>query len=254
MRRVAPTAVLLLAVGLSPVRAAPAADPLSVLEVEPSRVPVSLFFRGATLHVSARIPEGSEAVVRLASDAERLELKEKGRVGGMLWMSVGNVVFEAAPVLYQLLTTAPLETLAPPAVLNEWRLGYPAVIVPADDEGARFIPELVALKERDGLYMEYENGLRVSPDGGGLRVDGQFVLPASVRSGDYSVVLVGFSGGDARELGRASIVVQRVGAVRFMRGLAMDHGLLYGFGAVTVALVTGLLTGLLFRSRRHGAH
>lgn len=254
MTRAAPIVVLLVAAGLLPGPAVPAADPPEALVVEPSRVPVGLFFTGATLRVTGRIPDDCEAAVRLSSGAERLELKEKGRVGGVLWMSVGDVVFEAAPVLYQLLTTAPLDTLAPAGVLDEWQLGYAAVVVPADEKAARLTLELVALKERDGLYADREGGLRVSPDGGAVRVDGQFTLPASVRPGDYSVALVAFSGGRARELGRATVVVERVGAVRMMWELAMDHGLFYGSTAVVIALAAGLLTGLLFRSKRHGTH
>ena len=39
-----------------------------------------------------------------------------------------------------------------------------------------------------------------------------------------------------------------------MWSLAMTHGLFYGTTAVVIALVAGLLTGLLFRSKRNGAH
>jgi len=234
--------------------AAPAADPPDALVVEPSHIPVGLFFNGATVHVSARIPDGYDAAARLSSGVERLELKQKGRVGGVLWMSVGDVVYLEAPVVYQLLTTAPLETLAPPAVRDEWRLGYPTVIVSADEIAAGMFPELIKLKERGGLYVTREDGLRVSPDGDGVRVDGTFVLPASVRPGDYAVDLVGFRDARPLRLGSVTLVVERVGTVRLMWSLAMEHGLFYGSTAVVIALVAGLLTGLLFRSKRHGAH
>ncbi len=252
--RTARMAVLLVAAGLLPGLAARVADPPGPLLVDPSRVRVGFFFNGATLSVSARIPDGYQAVVRLSSGAERLELKEKGRVGGVLWMSVGDVVFDEAPVLYQLLTTAPLDTLAPAVLLDEWKLGYAAVIVPADGAATRMLPELVKLKERGGLYVDHEGGLRVSRDGDGVRVDGRFVLPASVRPGEYAVDLIGFSAERPFRLGSTTVVVERVGTVRMMWSLAMEHGLFYGSTAVVVALVTGLLTGLLFQSKRHGAH
>jgi len=243
-----------LAACLLPGLAASVATQPGALLVEPSRVPVGLFFSGAMVRVSARIPDGYEAAVRLSSGVERLDLKQKGRVGGVLWMSVGDVVYLEAPVLYQLLTTAPLDTLAPAAVLDEWKLGYATVIVSADEIAAGMYPELVKLKERGGLYVNRAGGLRVSRDGDGVRVDGEFALPASVRPGDYVVDVIGFSAGHASRLGSATVVVERVGSVRAMWTLAMEHGLFYGSAAVIFALVAGLLTGLLFQSKRHGGH
>ena len=252
--RTARIVVGLIAVCLLPGLAAPAPDSPGPLLVEPARVEVGLSFNGATLTVSARIPDGYEAAVRLSSGVERLELKQKGRVGGVLWMSVGDVVYEEAPVVYQLLTTAPLATLAPAAVLDEWKLGYATVIVSADEIAAGMFLDLITLKERGGLYVTREGGLHVTRDDEGARVEGQFVLPASVRPGDYTLDLIGFSAGRPSRLGSTTVVVERVGTVRLMWSLAMTHGLFYGTTAVVIALVAGLLTGLLFRSKRNGAH
>ena len=119
-------------------------------------------------------------------------MKEKGKVGGVLWMSVGDLDFDSVPVLYQVLTTAPLDTLAPPAILVQLKLGYAAVIVPHDSASARFVPELIKLKEREGLYAMHEGGLKASGGGAEVRVEGAFTLPAAVPPGEYAIELVGF--------------------------------------------------------------
>ena len=224
------------------------------LLVEPTRVSVDLLYDGATLEVAALIPSTYQAAIRLTGRTQRLEMKEKGKVGGVLWMSVGDVDFDSVPVLYQVLTTAPLDALAPAETLARLGLGYSAVIVPADSASAKFVPELVKLKEREGLYALHQGGLRISGGGAEVRVEGTFMLPAAVPPGEYSVDLIGFKDRRPYGLGRERVVVERAGAVRAMWSLAMDRRLFYGCTAVGVALVTGLLTGLLFRSKRQGAH
>ena len=243
---------LLLAVGAMPGAAGTPACPECTLRIEPSRVPVDLFYSGTTVRVSARIPAGYDAAVRLTSGAERLELKQVGKVAGLLWMSVGDVVFGDVPVLYHLLTTAPLDTLAPPADLAQWKLGY-AALVRADHADARFMPELIRLKERDGLWATHEGGLTSRADGAAVQVDGAFVLPAAVSPGEYTVDVIGFSNQRASRLIHETVVIERVGAVGVVWSLAMEHRLLYGCAAVVTAIVAGLLTGLLFQSRRHKA-
>lgn len=252
--RAAVAVLLLLLPGLVPPAAGQPQPPLGGLLVEPTQVPVDLFYDGTTLEAAALVPSGYEAVIRLTSGTQRLEMKEKGKVGGVLWMSVGDLVFESVPVLYQVLSTAPLGTLAPPATLAQQGLGYTAVIVPADSASARFVPELIKLKEREGLYAMHEGGLKASGGGTEVRVEGMFTLPAAVPPGAYTADLIAFRDQRPYCLGTTRIVVERVGTVGAMWSLAMDHRLFYGGTAVGVALVAGLLTGLLFRSKRHGSH
>jgi Putative transmembrane protein (Alph_Pro_TM) len=86
------------------------------------------------------------------------------------------------------------------------------------------------------------------------RLRGTFRLPASAPAGDYSVDLIGFKDQHAVHLASATLHIEHAGAVRIMRHLALDHGTTYGGAASLIAIVVGLLTGVLFRSRSNEGH
>ena len=243
------------------------------LMVVPEHVEIDLSYSGANIEVGAEVPAGYEAAVRLMTRPERLELKKLGKKAGLLWMGAGTVTFENIPVVYQVLSTAPLVDLAPQALRAQWMLGYES-LVPDQAPGAALRGDLVGLKERDGLFALREGALartqRSFPPSSPLsvgavkdsatmveppqRLRGTFRLPASAPAGDYSVDLIGFKDQHAVHLASATLHMEHAGAVRIVRRLALDHGLAYGGAACLIAIVVGLLTGRLFRSRSNEGH
>jgi hypothetical protein len=249
-----------------------------VIFVVPERVEINLFYNGASIEVGAEVPAGYEAAVRLMAHPERLELKKLGKKAGVLWMGAGNATFENIPAVYQVLTSAPLAGLGPQALRAQWMLGYDSLI-PDHAPEAALRADLVGLKEHEGLFALREGALAregqsVPPVGtlvtGAAEVGeltsaaplvqprqlwrGTFRLPASAPPGDYSVDLIGFKDQHAVRLASATLHIEHAGAVRIVRHLAIDHGLTYGGAACLIAIVVGLLTGRLFRSRSHEGH
>lgn len=249
-----------------------------VIFVVPERVEINLSYNGANIEVGAEVPAGYEAAVRLMAHPERLELKRLGKKAGVLWMGAGNATFENIPVVYQVLTSAPLADLGPPALRTQWMLGYDSLISDHAPEAA-LRGELVGLKERDGLFALREGALArsgqsippASPPGAGAAQAGDpssgaplarppqlwrgtFRLPASAPPGDYSVDLIGFKDQQAVHLASATLHIEHAGAVKVVKHLATDHGLTYGGAACLIAIVVGLLTGRLFRSRSNEGH
>lgn len=244
------------------------------LAIRPERVEINLFYTGASVEVRAEVPVGYEAAIRLMARPQRLVMKKLGRKAGVLWMGIGDVAFEGVPALYQVLTSAPLAELGPPALLAEWRLGYQA-LVPDQAPGSALRPELVGLKEHEGLFALGEGKLEGGGPGVGIRgpllakagtpppaaasyrtklVTGTFHLPARAPAGEYMVDLIGFKDQAAVHLGSVALHVEHVGMARAWRHLAIDHGLAHGIIACVVAIVIGLLTGLLFRPKSEESH
>jgi len=232
------------------------------LMVVPERVEIDLAYNGANIEVGAEVPAGYEAAVRLMSRPERLELKKLGKRAGLLWMGAGTVTFENLPVVYQVLSTAPLANLGTPVLRAQWMLGYESLI-PDHTPGADLRGDLVGLKEHGGLFALREGALVRRGKSASLvapaaeppqRLRGTFRLPASAPAGDYSVDLIGFNDQRAVHLASATLHIEHAGAVRIVRRLALDHGLTYGAAASLIAIVVGLLTGRLFRTRSNGAH
>jgi hypothetical protein len=232
------------------------------LMVVPERVEIDLSYNGANIEVGAQVPAGYEAAVRLMSRPERLELKKLGKKAGLLWMGAGTITFENIPVVYQVLTTAPLAGLGPQALRAQWMLGYESLI-PDQAPGADLRGDLVGLREHGGLFALREGALMRRGKSASLvapgaeapqRLRGTFRLPASAPAGDYSVDLIGFKDQRAVHLASATLHIEHAGAVRIMRRLALDHGTAYGGAACLIAIVVGLLTGVLFRSKSNEGH
>jgi len=244
--------LILLLVLPSPARAV-GAD----LKVQPEVVAISAFFSGVQMHITADLPQGSQAVLRVRGKRIEEELMRKSHHWD-LWMNSGEVDIEHAPILYIALSSDPA-LLSPGAGDYPW--GYKLV-----EQRARFtgqlkpserdtiFQEFVQLKERDKLYRLYPGGLKITRTGSGpLRARASFHLPSRIKPGLYHVALWIVRNGKVIERRDSSFEVRREGLPEFLNSLAKNQGAFYGFLAVALAMVTGMLAGLVFH-RRDGGH
>ncbi len=222
------------------------------ITVEPDHIPMGMTYSGATVQVGAKVPAGYEAAIRVMGKAETLQMKRKGKVGRVLWMSVGEVTFEAVPVVYFLLTSRPLADLAAAEALKERKLGYEALASAAGSASGLY-PELVMLKEKEGRFSVGEGQLirTSSPHGGSTEwVTGSFRFPARAPAGEYTVDLFGFHEHEVVHLGSTTVRLEYTGMARVLRSVATEHGLIYGGVAVVGAVLAGLFTGFVFHPKR----
>ena len=223
--------------------------PRAVIQLVPEEVDTSLFFNGAKVEIQGTVLPGYEVAILCRGEASHLALRRKGKVWGVLWMSVGDVTFDHIPSLYLLSTSAPLATLAPPAVLEQLGIGYPALAALAGQSGEvqPFFQELLKIKQKEGIFAVREGAVMLLPGAGGIRqVRAECTLPSTVPMEGYEVQLFGFKEGKGEILCSKSIEVKQVGLARFMSTLVQSNPLLHGFFAVIVAVAAGLLTGLVF--------
>jgi len=237
------------AIGPGVVFAALEETPRAVIQLVPEEVEANLFFNGAKVEVQGTVLPGYEVAILCGGKASHLALRRKGKVWGVLWMSVGDVAFDHIPSLYLLNTSAPLASLAPPAVLEQLGIGYPALAALAGQDGEEqpFFQELVKIKDKEGIFAVREGAVKLLPGAGGIRqVRAECALPSTVPMEGYEVQLFGFKEGNGELLCSKPMEVKQVGLARFMSSLVQGRPLLHGFFAVIVAVAAGLLTGLVF--------
>jgi uncharacterized protein (TIGR02186 family) len=229
------------------------AEPAVKMHIEPSEIRLGLFYGGTTVRVEAEaVPAGLDMAVLCTGPEDRIELKKKGKVWGVLWMNVGEVTFEKIPSLYILSTSRKLTDLASPTALEELGVGYPALgtnvlTSPHDPEDQELFRELLKLKESEGLFSVDESGVQIESDPDGTtHLTSKCFLPAKMSVGEIDVRLYGFSAGQGRLLDSGKLRISLVGVNKFITSLALQHGLLYGILAVVIAVVVGLATGLVF--------
>jgi uncharacterized protein (TIGR02186 family) len=244
-------AILTFAAGAS---AEPSADapcdlaggaPAKNLSVQPTQVPIGLFYGGAELHVSAELPADMPAVVLIRGDSAPLSVKKKGKVWGVLWMNVGDAAFERVPEVYILASSAPLKDLADEETLDRAGLGYRALARASGGDEALF-GEVVKLAESEGLFSVRDDGVKKRSEAGVAHLEASLPISARVPAGKYTVQVVGFENGAPRCLGSTPVTLEQTGLAQSLRTIAYDHGLLYGILAVVVALLAGIATGLVF--------
>lgn len=236
---------------LSGIHYANTMTPPSSLVIEPSRVEIGLTYGGKKISINGKIPSDQECLVKITGGDQALHLKEKGKVWGFLWMNVKDISYEDVPILYFIRSSKALDTLSSAGTRQRLLIGYDALktkIAPDrhSDENQLF-GEMIKLKEQEGLFSIKENSVQRTPAGHGMdKIAADIDFPPKAAVGEYSVELLSFKNGESSVIGTGAIKLERSQSVRLLSSMALNNGLLYGCIAVFIALVSGLLTGIIF--------
>jgi hypothetical protein len=233
-------------------------SPIGIDVIQPHTIRIGSFFPGGRVTVRAVIPYGDQVAFRLLGPREELALMRKGRVGG-LWMNVQQIHFKNLPKVYLLWTSEKLASLEAGGATKGMKLNYLSVLSGSletknPEEESLLLQELIKLKEADNLYHVFEGTVRLKPLEKGTwdQADAVLELPPKIYPGSYVLELLTFKEGNGRLLHSSTLAVQLVGFPALISGLALGKGLWYGILAVLIAMVSGLLIGIVFSSK--GGH
>jgi hypothetical protein len=230
--------------------------------IDPPRVAARLFYHGETVRVSGTIPAGLEVAIVITGDDTPVELKLKGKVGGLIWSNVGDVTIDNAPSLYLLATSPGLRELHAANAVKGTSVGYRDLEsrcsfspVRSTDENRRIFEEFVKLKEKEELYGVAEGAVRLAAGSSGeFDYSAEFFIPADVPEGRFDVHVFAFDRYRETVLSSGVLMVEKAGLAGTISSMARNRGLLYGVLSVIVALVAGLLAGIVFGHRSKGGH
>ena len=225
--------------------------------VAPAEVVAGMFYNGARVRVTAGIPEEVSVAITCVGEEGTLHLNRKGKALGLVWMNRRHLSLERVPTLYLLHTSAALKDLAAPDALARLDVGFDALRsrVRSGEDDSSFYPDLVRLKQRDGLWGIAEGSVDIRRNGrGSAEATTEFFLPARAGPGRYEVRVLAFADGKGTLLATGELRVNHSGIARFFAALAVEHGLLYGLLAVFSAAGVGLMTGVAFGLGSGKAH
>jgi uncharacterized protein (TIGR02186 family) len=231
------------------------------IRLAPNVILMGATYNGTTLLVSGAIPKDAEAFVRVRGMPEDVHLKKKGRALGLLWMNLGSVNIRQAPNVFLLCPSKALEEISQTNQEN-WRrlgLGFEGLqervgVTPASEDKDVLFKEFVKLKESKELYAVYENAIDYGSTSGSMKPFTATVrIPSDMPQGVYEVEVFAIKDGAIVATGTQEMKVAEVGLPAMMSSMAFDHGTLYGILAVMVAILAGLLTGVVFKGGK-GAH
>jgi len=227
----------------------------SKLLVNPDPVRIGASYNGKRVNLSAEIPRGCDVIVEVTGrDTDEAVVQKVRRFG--LWMNGGEIVVRGAPSLYLAMSSEPALPATPP---ENALWGYEALKKRVSFSGhiketgsGRIFKEFLQLKESLQLYGIFPGALKVSSSSNNRStVRGSFRLSSNVTPGTYQVSLSVIQKGEMRFRESVPLEVVMVGFPELLYRMAEKHALAYGFLAIAIAALAGLVVGLVFaKSKR----
>jgi hypothetical protein len=224
-------------------------------------ITIDFFYHGNTVSIRGESDPNVDLVIKITSPEGHQVLKQKGKVGGMLWMNVGQLKFENTPNFYGLYSTKRVDFILKPEEMEKHVIGYPALEkhveinpVANAEEKARWFGEFVKFKESSNLYT-YSYGKIATT----VKADGRqeyYILtewPYQAAPGDYLVTVYAVKNGAVLEQAESKVTVEQVGAVKTLANMAKNKAALYGFLSIGIALSAGFGVGMVFK-KGGGSH
>jgi uncharacterized protein (TIGR02186 family) len=223
-------------------------------------ITIDFFYHGSTVSVSGTADPGTDLIIMLTSPEGHQALKQKGKVGGVLWMNVGTLNFEHTPNLYLVRSTRKIDDILRTDEMEKYAIGYPALkmhteITPVSNgqEKDQWFNEFVKFKESSNLYGTSYGNISTTLKDGKQNYYTLFEWPYQAPPGDYVATVYAVRDGQIFEAAEAKVLVEQVGAVKALSTMAKNNGALYGIISIMAALGAGFGVGLIFR-KGGGSH
>ena len=236
-----------------------AEEPLQVSKC-PDRISIGTFYNGTRVSITGTLPADSDVLVRMTGKTAALQMKKKGKVFGLLWMNRDTVTFESVPEAFLLYTPHNFEDVfktqqkeSPVRQLGLTALEEKITVSPDSSESGMLVKELLKLKEKEGIYAVSDNVHYAPLDGGRKKFEADITIPPKLAPGVYKVEAYMVQNGTIVASYDHSLTVALESFPKILSLLAFDHGAMYGILATLIAVVAGLITGVLFKGGK-GAH
>jgi hypothetical protein len=162
-------------------------------------------------------------------------------------MNVGTLKFEKTPNLYFIHSTKKLDEMLNAAEMDRAVIGYRALmnhveIAPVKDEAEKvaWFKEFVKFKEEQNLYVESFGKIATTTKATGSQE--YYILlpwPYQAAPGKYTLTVYAVNGNRLVENAETNVMVEQVGMVKALVGMANNNGALYGILSIGIALRSG---------------
>lgn len=247
--------VLLLALGIAGPAFAQGREPILVPDISEHDIVLRQGFTGADLLLFGALldPSGGRAngaydvVVVLKGPTEEIRLREKERWFG-IWVNADSTAYRSVPSFYAIASSRPIAEIVDDSTAAIYELGLPWLqLSPTGSidpgEQTRFSAGLVDLRQRQGLYAQYDTGVTVSED---VLYRARFPIPSNVIPGRYVAETFAIADGRVITSATSEVLVRKEGFEGVVAEEAEDNAFLYGLFAVGLSLFMGWVAGRLF--------
>lgn len=252
--------IFVIAMCMTPLLLSGTASAALTAKANHDNIKIDFFYHGSTVSVSGVTEPGTDLIVKIASPEGHEVLKEKGRIGGLLWMNVGTLKFDNVPNVYSVHSTKSLGELLPDEEMDRYGVGFRAIEhraalepLKSNEEKARWFDEFVRMKEKQNLYASSSGRIEMKEKDGKTSYYILTQWPYQAPPGDYIVTVYAVKDGKVVDRAESKVLVEQAGVVKSLAGMAKQNAALYGLLSIISALSAGFGVGLVFR-KGGGAH
>ncbi len=243
---------------------AAAGAPAECLQMEPPALERTLFSKPThTMIISGPRPEGCQIVLKVVSPTRDFKLNKSGKGLGFVWVPVGHAEVRDIPVMYQVLSSAPISDILSPEeqdlagltadfkeVYQQSKISFEKDVPHNEMAQLRqeYISGLIKIFKEGGLYRRQEGAVQVN----GYQFKAQLVQPTEAPLGEYKVFCYAVQDGKARLIFQDKFFVKPGVLADWLATHAQTSPVIYGCLAAVIAVAAGLLVGVVFR--KSGAH
>lgn len=223
-------------------------------------IKINFFYHGSTVSVSGTADPATDLIIKIASPDGHETLRQKGKVGGLLWMNVGTLQLEQVPQLYSIHSTKKIEDILDRREIDEYVIGYPALSEhaeitpsPGKEDKSKWFNEFIKYKEASNLYATSSGKIEAKEKDGKQHYYILLDWPYQAPPGEYLVTVYAVRNKKIVEKAESKVTVEQTGIVKTLSSMARNNAVLYGLISIISALAAGFGVGLIFR-KSGGAH
>jgi uncharacterized protein (TIGR02186 family) len=234
-----------------------ASNPVLVPDVSQRKIDIiysftgaELLLFGAILYPGGRVPsEKADIVVVLRGPTQPILVREKQKLGGLMWVNAESARFMSPPGYYAIASSRPLDQLVDERTAAIYELGVKNLqLSPASGEQPdvqrRFESGLIDLFKRSRLYAEAPGTIEIT---NGVLYRARISIPARVPVGAYVAETFLVKDGKVLAVASRDVQINKSGFERFVAESALQYPLVYGLVAVGLSLLLGWGAAVLFR-------
>lgn len=215
-----------------------------VADISQNIVEIRSDFNGTQLLIFGARNVAGDIAIAVRGPEVKATLRRKERIAGM-WMHVDQRKYINLPVVYAIASTKPLSRIAPPKMLQSLGLGEGRVVAASTAASDNVFDRALAHSLAAKRWWQVPFG-SISYFGESLfkvRIN----LPDSLPSGHYTAEVYLFNRGKLIGFQAMPLTSYKTGFDAAVADAARNNGLIYGFGAIFMALLGGWLAHRLFR-------
>ncbi|MCB1472502.1 MAG: TIGR02186 family protein [Rhodobiaceae bacterium] len=192
--------------------------------------------------------QGYDVVTIVRGPDEWPVVRRKDRFSG-IWLNRDAMRFRSVPTYYAVQSNRSLSLIADPQVLSRYGIGLTHIdLQPVEEtleaERLVFATALVRLRLANGLFSEAPSGVSFLTE----RVFSTRIrLPSNIHIGPYRVEMYLFRDGALLARETLHFGVRKTGLESLLSETSRNQPVVYGLGAVAIAILLGWLAGLMFR-------